>query len=241
MATIITANQMVSPGDLSLNAAANPGVALGARVFDQAGNAYRFVRAGGTALVPARLQQASAQVANHQNLAVATTAAQSQTLAVTLGATAATANQYAGGWVVISAGTGIGQRLLISSHPAADASASLTLTLSDPLGIATAVADSKADLIANPYSGAIIAPASASSGPVGVAVTAVAAGNYGFVQSGGIAACLADGAITTGTSLSASNGTAGAVEPAAGVQSVVAQAITDIATTEVGAINVDLP
>src|SRR5262245_8874353 len=146
MATKISSDILLAPAALDANSADANQTNLGARAFDQAGNGYRWVQAGAVALVPARLCQAPAQVANHQNLTVATAVAGATSITVTLGATAATANQYAGGWVTISAGTGAGQRLLIGSHPAANASATLVLTLSDPTVSATLAADSKADL-----------------------------------------------------------------------------------------------
>lgn len=245
MSTRLSSNILLNPGDLTSNfaSAADAGnVSLGAKAFDNAGNAYRFAQVGATATVPGKLYQASAQVANHQNCAVATTAAAATSLTVTLGNTAATANQYAGGWVLITTGTGVGQRLLISAHPAASALATLVLTLSDALVTATLTSDSKADLVANPFSGIIVNPATASSCPVGAAVsTAITAAYFGWVQNSGVAILLADGAITVGTQLVASNGTAGAVEPLAGVQAIVGQAITDISTTEYGAVEMLLP
>lgn len=236
MSTRLSSDLLINPGDLSWNFADSNQTNLGARAVDQAGNKYRWCLAGGTALVPGKLQQASAQVANHQNLTTATAAIGATSLTVTLGNTAATANQYAGGWVIITTGTGASYRYLISSHPAANALATLVLTLSDAITVATAVADSKSDLIANPYSGVIVNPATASSVPVGAGVTAITAAQYGWIQTGGVTSLLADGAITVGTNLVASNGTAGAVEPATGVQASVGQAITDIDTTQYGAV-----
>lgn len=243
MATKLSSNILLNPSDLTANFASLSDAGytpLGARAFDAAGNAYRFCKAGATALVPGKLQQASAQVANHQNLAPSTTVAGATSITVTLGATAATANQYAGGWLVVTTSTGAGYRYLIDSHPAADASATLVLTLSDAIVVGTATLTSKVDLIANPFSGVIVNPATASSCPVGVGVTAVTAAYYGWVQSSGVANVLADGAVTVGTALVASNGTAGAVEALTGVQAPVGTAVTDIDTTQYGAVNLAL-
>lgn len=236
MATRLSSDLLVTPGDLTLNTA-TASARLGARAIDQAGNAYRYALIGAVATVPGKLYQASAQVANHQNVVVTTAAIAATSVTVTLGATAATANQYAGGWILITAGTGVGYRYLISSHPAAGSGATLVLTLSDPLIVATLTADSKADLIANTYSGVIVNPTTASSCPVGAAQFIITLAQFGWLQTSGVACLLADGAITVGTQLVASNGTAGAVEPLAGVQASVGQAITDISTTEYGAVN----
>lgn len=220
---------------------------LGARAVTGDGREFRYVKAGGTALVPGKLQQASAQIADHQNLApttnyTASTVTPVTSITVTLGATAATANQYAEGWAVITTSTGAGYQYQISSHPAADASATLTIKLADPLLANLASATTKVDLVANPYKGVIVNPATASSAPIGVAVYAVPADNFGWIQTKGPATVLADGAITVGTALDASNGTAGAVEahPEAGVQAPVGIAVTDITTAQYGMVNIDL-
>lgn len=241
MATRVSSNSLINPGDLLTNSATANQIDLGARAFDQAGNAYRWCLAGGTSLVPGKLQQASAQVANHQNVAVTTAAIGATSVTVTLGNTAATANQYAQGWLVITTSTGAGYRYLISGHPAADASAALVLTLSDPLLTVTATSTTKADLIANPFSGVIVNPSAASSCPVGVASLApITNAQYGWIQSAGVCNVLADGAVTVGTQLVASNATAGAVEALTGVQAIVGCAVTDIDTTQYGAVNLML-
>lgn len=208
---------------------------LGGRAVTPDGRSFRYCKAGAVALVPGTLQQSPAQITDHQDLTPVAATAGDTTLTVTLGATAATADQYAQGWVVVTVTPGQGYQYKILSHPAADSSGSLTLTLMDPIRVSLTTS-SRVDLIPNQYSGVIINPATASSAPCGAAVTAITAGQYGWVQVGGPATLLADGAITVGTALVASNGTAGAVEPATGVQAPVGTAITGIATTEYGAV-----
>lgn len=211
---------------------------LGAKAFDENGNSYRYVQAGAVALVPGTLVQASAQIANHQNLTPAAAAIGATQVTVTLGATAATANQYTGGYVMVTVTPGQGYRYKISGHPAADASATLVLTLEDPILVALTTS-SRVDLVASAYSGVIINPTTATSAPVGVAIFPIPAASYGWIQDGGVANVLADGAITTGTNVIASNATAGAIEPgadAADLQASVGRAVTGIATTEYGAV-----
>src|SRR5690606_12052274 len=88
-----------------------------------------------TTVVPGKLYQGPATVANHQNIAVTAFTPKTPNLdaqvTVTLGATLVTANQYQGGFVVVNDAHGEGQTLRIASHPAADASASLLITLED--------------------------------------------------------------------------------------------------------------
>lgn len=198
---------------------------------------FRYVKAGGTALVPGKLQQAPAEVTGDQGLAVAA-AAIGATSVTTTSTVTVTANQYAGGWVMVTITPGQGYQYKIKSHPAATG-AVVTLQLEDPILVALTT-DSRIDLVANPYGGIVVNPTTATSAPLGVAVYPVAANEYGWIQSKGPAAVLADGSITVGTSLVASNGTAGAVEPLTGVQAIVGEALTGIATTDYGAVNLML-
>jgi len=214
---------------------------LGALATTGDGRYYRYSSLGAVAAVPGKLYQAAAEITNHQNLApTANGAIGDRTITVTLGATAATANYYAGGFAVISDSTGEGYMYEIASNPAALLSATLQLTLVDPLLTTIASASTKVDLIPNPYSATIVNPTTATSAPIGAAVFPVAIGGFGWMQVSGPTVLLADGAITVGTNLAASNGTAGAVEPAAGVQAVVGTALTGIATTEYGAVFLQL-
>ncbi len=239
----LTSDIDVGPFNLFTASTTAGQASLGSRAVTGDGREFRYVKAGGTALVPGKLQQASAQIADHQNVApTANQAIGATSFTVTLGATAATANQYAGGWALITTSTGAGYQYQISTNPAADASATMLVTLTDPLLTTLATSTTKIDLIANPYNGVIVNPAAASSAPIGVAVYAIPASSYGWIQTKGIANVLADGTVTVGTALDASNATAGAVEahPEAGVQAPVGIALTDITTTQYGAVQLNL-
>lgn len=209
------------------------GTTLGSRVTTGDGRDFRYVLAGATSLVQGKLQQVSAEVTGNQNLAVAA-AAIGATSVVTTTTVTVTANQYAGGWLVVTITPGEGYQYQIASHPAAT-SAALTLTLSDPLQVALTTS-SRVDLVANPYNGIIVNPTSATSSPIGVAVYPITNAQYGWIQTAGVASVLADGTVTVGTSLVASNGTAGAVEAFTGVQAIVGIAVSGIATTDYGPV-----
>lgn len=215
---------------------------LGARAESPDGRTFRYCLAGATALVPGKLQQAPAEDTAHQNLAVAAAAAIGATsVSVTLGASAATANQYAGGWLVVTTTPGQGYQYKIAAHPASAGSESITVELSDPIAVALTTS-SVVDLVANPYSKVIINPTTLTSAPVGAAVYPIAAGEYGWLQTKGVCTLLADGANAVGSNLVASNGTAGAVEDAAapGAQPLVGTALTGCATGEYGAVLLNL-
>jgi len=145
-------------------------------------------------------------------MATSTASAGATTITVTLGNTAATANQYAGGYLLLNAGTGLGQTLRIQSHPAANASATLTLTLEDPVVTATSSSDTKSCLLLNPYKNVIISPTTNTGAIVGVALYPIAASSYGYFVVKGPAAALADAtAPAIGCAISWSAATAGAV------------------------------
>jgi hypothetical protein len=188
--------------------------ALGTKVVTPDGRAFRYVKAGGTALVAGKLYDGPAEIANHQNLSVASAAAAgASSITVTLGATAATADQYAGGVIVINDVDGQGFTYSIKSHPAADASASLTLTLDDEETVVTALTtSSQATLVPNQYKNIIIHASTETGVPVGVAVTQITASYYGWIQTRGPVAVLQDvSAADIGMSVAASATTDGAV------------------------------
>lgn len=211
--------------------------AIGEKAFTAEGRAFRYCKMGAVAGVPGKLYQAPAEVTGDQNLAVAAAAVGGVTVTTTSTVTV-TANQYAGGWVMVSVTPGQGYQYKIKSHPAATGAA-VTLTLEDPILVALTTS-SRIDLIANPLNGVVVNPTTATSAPVGAAVYPIAIGEYGWLQVSGPANLLADGTVTVGTAVVASNATAGAVEALTGVQAPVGLALTGIATTEYGAIDLNL-
>lgn len=235
MATAFSMNPATAPQGPYVAGSSTQDIQLGAKFVDQNGNAYRYCLVGGTALVPGKLYQAPAEITNHQNLTPAAAAIGATSVTVTLGATAVTANQYSGGYLVITVTPGQGYRYLISSHPAASGGATCVLTLADPIQVALTTS-SRCDMVLNPYSSVIVNPTTASSTIVGAAIYPAAASTYAWVQTGGIAVLLADGALAVGTNVAASNAVAGAVEAATGVQALVGIAVTGVADTEYGAV-----
>lgn len=199
--------------------------------FDSAdGREFVLVQNGGSALVSGVLVQSPAKIGTttgHQNLATSTAAVGATTVTVTLGSTAATANQYAGGYVIFNAGTGIGQTLKIASHPAqTTTTGTLVLTLEDPIQVATLASDTKSCLVLNPYgssngadfttSGVVVCPTSLTGGVIGVTLYPIAATTatvlqYGLIQTKGLVACLNDANTTIGVDIMPSSNTAGAV------------------------------
>lgn len=212
---------------------------VGQLATDGNGRYFRYVLNGATAVVPGKLYQASAEdTTNLQNLTI-TNVAVGATSITTTSTTTIAANATAGGFITVTDGTtGKGLTYRLKGNTVAS-SAAVTFYLEDPIITAT-TGTAKVDVIKSPYSGIVVNPATATSAPIGVGVYPIAANEYGWVQVKGAASVLADGAITVGTNLVASNAVAGAVEPATGVQAVVGTAITGIATTEYGFVQLNL-
>lgn len=210
---------------------------LGELVFSNDGRAYRYCKAGATALVTGKLQQSSAEdTTNFQNLTVTAPSAGATSITTTSTVTL-TANQLAGGFLTVTtATTGAGQVLKIAGHAAASAAA-VTINLEDAVVIAC-TGTTKIDMAPNPFSAIVVNPTTLTSAPVGVAVYNVTAAYFGWLQVGGVASILADGANAVGSNLVASNGVAGAVEDAAapGAQPLIGVALTGAADTEYGLV-----
>jgi hypothetical protein len=184
---------------------------LGQLSEDRNGSVFVYGKAGASNLGAGKLSVAEAIVADHTTMsAQAAAAIGANQIKVTLGATAATADQYTDGFAVISDGTGKGIMYQIASHGAAALSTTLTINLYDPLTVALVATTSKVSLIKNPAKDVI--ESTTLSKAVGVPNVAVTAAYFGWFQKTGVASVLSDGTPTKGYNVVQSNGTAGAVE-----------------------------
>lgn len=197
--------------------------------FDSSdGREFVLIQNAGVALASGNVIQGPVAIgANHTGLVTSTAAIGATQVTVTAGGTLITANQYQGGYVVFSAGTGIGQTLKIQSHPAATSSGTCVLTLEDPIQVATATSDTKSTLVLNRYgstngtdvrtSGCVVCPASTLTGPIiGVSLYPIPASTatvptYGLIQTRGVVACLNQGSTAIGLDVMVPSSAAGAV------------------------------
>jgi len=231
MATQISAQVLVSPQDV-FSTSATQGTSLGAKATLGDGRSFRYCLAGGTTLVPGKLQQASAEdTSNYQNLAPAANAVGDLQITFST-STTVTANILAGGYANTTTSTGAGYTYQIGGNTATSGAAGLVVTLNDPILAATATT-TRWDLTPNPFASVVVNPTAASSAPVGAAVFAITNGQYGWLQvSGTVGLLVDDQTIVVGTSVAASNQAAGAIEPVTGVQAPVGIALTGGATTQ---------
>lgn len=239
MSSLSQVGLCIVPGDL-FDVSSTKQATLGAYASTNDGRIFAYAQAGASALVAGTLLQSSAEDTNTQNLTPTATAIGATSI-TTSSTVTVTANEYADGWAVVTVTPGVGLQYKISGHTAETASA-VALNLSDKVQVALTTT-SRIDLVRNPFAKVIINPTTATSAPVGVAVVAIPATYYGWVQVSGVATILANGAITVGTSVVASNAVAGAVEPGADatdLQAFVGTAVTGIADTQYGAISLSI-
>ena len=114
---------------------------LGARAVLDDGREYVYVKNGAVALLPGKIVVNKDDVANHINISVAAAAAVGDTeLSVTLGATAATADQYADGFATVNDAAGEGISYRIDGHAAIASAGTGTIHLDEPLKVALTTA-----------------------------------------------------------------------------------------------------
>ncbi len=235
----ISTNTMVMPSGFDGNSSVQE-VELGTRAVDNCGRAYRYVKVGGTALVPGKLYQSAATTTGWQDLDVATTAVGAVKV-TTVSTITATANQLAGGYLAVTNGTGAGYFYKISGNTAASGAVS-TITLAEPVQVQIAATDD-VDLIMNPWAEIELWDNSNHYGvAVGVAQFPVTAEYYGWVQVAGPANVLIDeGNGVVGEEMDASDDTDGAVGLSEGTFfPTVGVAMTASSSGEYGLVNLSI-
>ncbi|TVL99573.1 MAG: hypothetical protein CV087_17595 [Candidatus Brocadia sp. WS118] len=187
---------------------------LGQLVFGANGKAFRYAKAGASALVVGNLLQSPAIDTQFDDMAIpSATAAGSYEVVVTNGTTVLTGNEFVGGTLEVSVTPGLGEEYTILYNSSAASGAALTLRLDRPLRTAWTTS-TKVTLRKSPYNGVIQAPATTLTGEiVGVAIYPIAAGEYGWIQTKGVGAVLSDNSSITATNqaVCGGSGTAGCV------------------------------
>lgn len=241
-----TATPTVGNQAFSANPANNPITTLGVgfadpnfisyvgQKFDTSdGRELVIVKNGAVALASGVLVQSEAEVTAFQKLAMTVPVAQPATVGtfavlVTNGSTVLNINKYAGGYLIVASGTGIGQILKIASHQPGTNGGTFVVTLEDPIQT-TLDATSKVSLVQNPYKDVIITPITTATGaPAGItlypiaastaptfdatsgALTVVGLAQFGLIVTHGPTTCLIDSTVTNvGYPLGVSKTTAG--------------------------------
>ena len=198
--------------DLYTSQTVPEGLYVGQLVAGNQGKMFRYVKAGASALVPGNVVQSPAIDTQFNDLVVTAAVAIGDTvIGLTNGTTAVTAGELIGGTAVVSVTPGLGQEFTIVGNGAAGNGAALSITVDRPLRVALTTS-SRITIRKNPFNGVIQSPATTLTGiPVGVAIYAIAAGEFGFVQTHGVAGVLSDNtSIIAGSAVAVPSGTAGA-------------------------------
>ena len=190
---------------------------LGTEMVFVDGRKFRYIEVGGTAITEGLLVASEAPAGNHdEDLAVATTAAGSTTVAVTLGGTAAAKNLYGEGYLfinipILATSANPHEMYKIKSHPYNAGSAAVTLTLDEPDGLVTAITNGTetAGVIKSPYKDVVVAPAAVAGRFVGVTTRSMTADYFGWIQVSGLATVAMDGTPAFGTLVGAISNHAG--------------------------------
>ncbi len=179
---------------------------IGEYVATNDGRGYRYCKAGGTALVVGKIQQAKAEdTSNEQEITIVNAAVGDLTIVSSDSVTLA-ANLLADGFLIVSEGTlGVGQTYKLKGNTAATAAA-VTFNLDEPVRVAT-TGTCKVDVKVNPYMAVIVAPTTQTSCIVGAAQYAIPASEFGWLQTRGPCAILAQGTVVVGDGLVPANTT----------------------------------
>ncbi|MHA2064051.1 MAG: hypothetical protein ACXABY_06690 [Candidatus Thorarchaeota archaeon] len=200
---------------------------------------FRAVKFG-EAVTAGKLVQAPAVDADFEDLVVAADAAVGATeISVTLGASGVTANQFEGGTIYVTNEAGEGVAYTVDNHPAADPAAVVVFQIQETVAVALTDATSVVTVLANPFVDVVNAPTTLTNKVLGVAVTTAAAGDFGFIQTKGVAPVLADGIVAANTAVYASAGVSGAVAAAANGK-IVGHTIVATVDTEYKPVDLQL-
>lgn len=179
---------------------------------------YRYAKVGASTITRGKLQTAPAPKTNHHNLTVTAAALGDKTITVTLGNTAAVADEYAEGYIVLSDATLGGHQYKIKTHPAASGSATLVVTLYEPVQVVALTTSSKANLVHNSYNG-VIEGTSQTVRVAGVSQVTATTGLFIWVKTRGVSALLADQTIALGSWIVPSTSVSGSVIAISGTYS----------------------
>ena len=196
----LSASMQISDQDIYSTSLAQGGESLGQVGQTADGRMFKYSKSGAVALAPGLLTNPTAIVANSVTRTLGagnTYATGSQQFTFTLGATAVTQDQYAGGYLVVTDGTGKGQTLVVVGNTAATAgnSYSITVKTGDAVNVALD-ATSVVGLYPNLNANVVLAAASATVPVTGVPVVNIPAVSFYWSQVGGYASVLSAGAIT---------------------------------------------
>ena len=173
---------------------------------------YRYALEGGAGVEVGALVQSLVPLAGHINEVCGSSAVGDTTIDFTPNTVTTddlVANELAGGYIFIYDGTGEGYKYRVATHAAITGGTSGTLTLYDPIKVATS--GLVATVMHNPYYKFLIHPGPPTAPVVGWTVTAVTASHYTWLQTHGPCCALIDGTVVMANPVRPSEDDDGAV------------------------------
>ena len=189
---------------------------LGKQLILADGRKFRFALNGATLLVVANVIQGAAALSTSEDLTPAAGAVDDRIITFTHGGATTVINLFAEGYGVISVTPGGGDTYKIASHAALrNATAGDVINLSPGNALRRALTTtSRLDLARHPYGGVLQVPVTTITAvPVGVAVSAIAASGFGWLQTRGTCGVLQDSTAVVGTEAVVPSAAAGAAGP----------------------------
>lgn len=169
---------------------------------DKYGDLYRYALIGASGATAGQLQLAPVQKTNHHNCAAyaaVTANGKTRKVTLTLGATAAVLNEYAGGILVANDNSPEGEFYRIVGNPAADASATLEVTVERPF-VTSITTSSEFTLVHNNFNKVVVGT-TVTIPAAGVPAIDMTAAYYGWLKTKGVASVLIGSAATLGADL----------------------------------------
>ena len=218
---------------------------LGQQLILQDGRKFRFARAGGTALVIGNVLQSATPISTDASMACAAGAVNDRIITFTHGGATVIINFFAEGFGNISLAPGSAQMYKIASHLALRSStAGDVINLAPGHAIRVALTTtSDLTLVTHVCDGVIQMPTTPDAALAGIAITAIPIGDFGWIQTRGLASVLSAASTVSGNNVGCllTGGTGGAVAPlSAATQPVVGIAQAAEGTGEWGAINLTI-
>lgn len=176
------------------------------------GRGFRYSLAGGSTLAPGKLAVAATANADATNKTIARTVAAGATQVVFDAGGTIVADVYQDGFLTINDATGEGINYLVANHTGVTGAGEITVNLAEPLKVGLTIDVSEGTLCQNPWSGAVISVTDQLDAPVGVANVSITNAYYGWLQTKGACAVLADETLAVGIDVTIGTGVAGAVE-----------------------------
>lgn len=153
---------------------------------------FVYCKNGATALAPGAVcASVITSGMNEQTVTVAHAIGTKQ-VTITDSGSGTAANAYAGGTLVVTAGTGIAESYKIAGNEVASASATFTVQLEEGLATAWSTSDTDVTLYKNKYNGVIVNPTDGQQLPVCVPQRTITANYYFWGQVLGDGAMLID-------------------------------------------------